>query len=183
MTVTHEPVTAGELPEMPDDGLRRELVRGEARTMAPAGNVHGRIAMNLGSLLAQYVRTNGLGVVYAAKTGFGISSNPDTVRASDAAFVRRERIEEVGGVEGYRPGAPDLAGEVASPNDTYAEVEEEVADWLRAGSRMVVVVEPRTRTVSVRTPPSEARVLLEGDTLDGRDVVPGWSLPVGDIFR
>jgi Uma2 family endonuclease len=183
MTVTHESVTAEDLLRMPDDGLRRELVRGEVRTMAPAGSVHGRIAMNLGWSLAHHVRTNGLGVVYAAETGFKLSSNPDTVRAPDVAFVSRERVDEVGEVEGYWPAAPDLAVEVVSPNDAYSEVEEKVVDWLRAGTRMVVVVEPRSRTISVRTSLAEARVLSEGDVLDGGDAVPGWSLPVAEIFR
>ncbi len=109
MTVGQRPVTAEESLRTPDDGLRRELVRGEVRTMAPAGNVHGRIAMNVSTPLDQHVRTNGLGVVFTAETGFKISGDSDTVRAPDAAFVRRERIEAVGEIEGYWPGAPDLA--------------------------------------------------------------------------
>lgn len=117
MAVTHKPVTAEELLEIPDDGLRRELIRGEVRTMAPEGNVHGRITMNVSTSLDQNVRANGLGVVFAAETGFKISTNPDTVRAPDAAFVRQERVEAVGEAEGYWPGAPELALEVVSPND------------------------------------------------------------------
>lgn len=183
MTVTHKPVTAEELLYMPDDGLRSELVRGEVRRMAPAGNVHGRIAVNVTLPLGQHVRGHNLGTVYAAETGFKIESDPDTVRAPDVAFVSRKRVEEVGEVEGFWPGAPDLAVEVVSPGDPYTEVEEKVRDWLRAGSRMVVVVDPRNRTVSVRRSPTEARVLTEGDTLDGDDVVPGWELPVADVFR
>ena len=81
MTVRQSPVTAEELLRTPDDGLRRELVRGEVRTMVPAGHAHGRIAMNIGTPLHQHVRTNGLGVVFAAETGFKTSDNPDTVRA------------------------------------------------------------------------------------------------------
>lgn len=183
MAVTHKPVTAEELFRAPDDGLRRELVRGEVRTVAPAGSAHGRIAVNVTWSLTGHVKSQDLGSVFAAETGFQISSNPDTVRAPDVAFVRRERVEAAGEIEGYWPGAPDLAVEVVSPNDRFAEVEEKVADWLAAGTRMVLVVNPRGRTVTVRTSEKEARILSEEEVLDGGDVVPGWTLPVADVFR
>ena len=182
MTVTHKPVTAEEMLLMPDDGVRRELVLGEVREMAPAGNVHARLAARFSARLFQYVEDHKLGTVYAAETGFKIASDPDTVRAPDVSFVRRERVEEVGEMEGYWPGAPDLAVEVVSPNDSYAGVEEKVAAWLGAGSRVVVVIEPRTRTVTVRSSRTEIKILTEGDMLDLGEVVPGWMISVADVF-
>jgi Uma2 family endonuclease len=176
------PVTAEELLRTPDDGLRRELVHGEVRVMTPAGHRHGRVAMGIGSRLDQHVRENGLGAVYAAETGFKIASHPDTVRAPDVAFVRRERVEEVGDAEGFWPGAPDLAVEVVSPDDSYGEVEEKVFDWLSAGCRMVVVVNPRKRTATVYRSRSDIVVLTEDESLDGGEVVPGWRIPVRQIF-
>ncbi|MDQ3303575.1 MAG: Uma2 family endonuclease [Actinomycetota bacterium] len=183
MTITQQPITAEDLLRLSGDGVRRELVRGEVRGMTPAGNVHGRVAVNLTIPLGQYVREHGLGTVYAAETGFMTSANPDTVRAPDVAFVSRERVEATGNIEGYWPGAPDLAVEVVSPNDSYTGLEEKVADWLGAGTRMVVVVEPRGRIVSVRRSVTEVEILAEGDVLDGGDVVPGWTLPVAEVFR
>ncbi|CAN5860086.1 Uma2 family endonuclease [soil metagenome] len=183
MVIAQKPVTAEELLHMPDEGDRRELVRGEVRTMAPAGNVHGKIAMSLAAKLFQYVNENDLGVVFAAETGFKLAGNPDTVRAPDVAFVSRDRAEAVGDVEGYWPGAPDLVVEVISRNDPYTEVEEKVSSWLEAGTVMVVIVNPRNKTVSVRRSEKDITVLQESDTLDGGEAVPGWSLPVHDIFR
>lgn len=183
MTIAQKPVTAEELLMMPDEDMRTELVRGEVRRMAPAGNVHGRLAVNVTIPLGQHVRENDLGIVFAAETGFKIASDPDTVRAPDVAFVSQERVEEVGEVEGFWPGAPDLAVEVVSPGDLYTEVEEKVLGWPAAGSRMVVVVDPLNRTVSVRRHQAEIQVLTERDTLDADDVVPGWELPVADVFR
>jgi Uma2 family endonuclease len=183
MAVGRRPVTAEELLRTPDDGLRRELVRGEVRTMAPAGSAHGRIAMNTSTPLDRHVRSNGLGVVFAAETGFRISENPDSVRAPDTAFVRRERVETVGEMEGYWPGAPDLAIEVISPNDRFSEVEEKVTDWLAAGARMVLIASPQGRTVTIRHSEREALILSKGETIDGGEVVPGWTLPVADVFR
>lgn len=183
MAVTHGPVTAEQLLETPDDGLRRELVRGEVRQMTPAGYQHGRIAQNVAASLHRHVHEKNLGVVLAAETGFKISANPDTVRAPDAAFVGRERVEAAGGITGYWPGAPDLAVEVVSPNDRFAEVEEKVADWLATGTRMVFIVNPQGGTVTIWTPEGGARILTEEDIVDGGDVVPGWTLPVADVFR
>ena len=140
MAVGHRPVTAEQLLRTPDDGLRRELVRGVVRTMAPAGSVHGRAAVNPAWPLAGHVKSQNLRVVYAAETGFKTSSNPDSVRAPDVAFVRRERVEAVGETEGYWPGAPDLAAEVVSPSDRFAA-------WLAAGTRMVIVVNAHGRIV------------------------------------
>jgi Uma2 family endonuclease len=182
MTIAQKPVTAEELLTMPGDGMRTELVNGEVRRMAPAGNVHGRIAVNITTPLDQYVRKNNSGVVFAAETGFRISQHPDTVRAPDVAFVRRERVEEVGEIEGFWPGAPDLAVEVVSPSDLYTEVEEKVFSWLEAGTRMVVVVDPSNRTISVRRTQAEAKVLDETGTLNGGDVVPGWEMPAAGVF-
>lgn len=175
-------VTADDLLRMPDDGLRRELVRGELRVMTPAGHWHGRVAMRIGVRLARHVEENGLGVVYAAETGFRIGTDPDTVRAPDVAFVRQERAQEVPDARGYWPGAPDLAVEVVSPEDTYGEVEEKVFDWLDAGCRMVVVVSPRKRTATIYRSRTDIVALTEGEELDGGDVAPGWRLPLRELF-
>jgi len=85
-------------------------------------------------------------------------------------------------VTGYWPGAPDLAIEVISPNDLYTEVEDKAAMWLAHGTRMVVVLNPRQRSVTVYRSLTEVRRLTIEDTLDGEDVVPGWRVPVRELF-
>jgi Uma2 family endonuclease len=174
--------TADELYRMAANGVRYELIRGELREMAPAGNEHGKVTVRLTWRLARHVETHGLGVVFAAETGFRISAAPDTVRAPDVAFVTRERLDEVGPIEGYWPGAPDLVVEVVSPNDRYTDVEEKTTDWLGAGTRMVLVVNPRKRIVTVYRSLTQITILTESDLLSGDDIVPGWQVRVGDIF-
>ena len=115
-TLTKENMTADELLRLPSDGYRYELVQGVLKKMAPAGEQHGELAMALGWRLAQFVSERGLGKVYAAETGFKLCSDPDTVRAPDAAFVSRARMGAPP-ARGYRGGPPDLAVEVVSPND------------------------------------------------------------------
>ncbi len=176
------PVTADELLRMPDRGFRRELVRGVVRERPFMGAIEGRLAATIGLALLEHVQRYGLGVGYAAGTGFRLACDPDTVRAPTIAFLNRERAGAVEDVEGYLPGAPDLAVEVVSSDDLRETLEERVRDWLDAGTRMVVVADPWSRRVTVRRSRDDIRVLGEGDVLDGGDVVPGWTLPVKSLF-
>ena len=184
MSTQTKPVTAEKLLEMPDDGTRRELVRGGLKKMAPAGNRHGYVAGEVFGELRSYVKANELGRTYAAETGFKIASNPDTVLAPDAAFLSYERLGETGEVGGYWPGAPDLVVEVVSPNDRHSEVLDKVLSWLEAGCRMVLVADPERRTITVYRSREDIRILTSaaGDVVDGADIVPGWRLPVAEIF-
>lgn len=182
MSTTVDPMTAEDLLRMPDDGFRYELVKGELRKMAPSGHEHGRVTINVSWRLAQHVETHNLGAVYAAETGFMISTNPDTVRAPDVAFVRRERLAEVKKAEGYWPGAPDLAVEVISPGDTYTEVEEKAIEWLEAGALMVLALDPRKRTVTSFRSLTNIAILNEASILDFDDIVPGFKVSVKAIF-
>ncbi|HEX6912225.1 MAG TPA: Uma2 family endonuclease [Longimicrobium sp.] len=177
-----QPVTADELLAMPDDGLRRELIEGEVHVTPPPGEEHGAVAAEILVSLGSHVRAQGLGRVFAAETGYRVGSDPDTVMAPDAAFVSRERIEQVGISKGYRAGPPDLAVEVVSPSDSFADVEAKVARWLAAGCRMVVVVNPARRAATVYRSRDDIVLLAEGDVLDGGDVVPGWRLPLRELF-
>lgn len=174
--------SADELLALPDDGFRYELVRGELKRMSPTGHEHGIVVMQIAAPLHRHVQESQLGVVYAAETGFLLSKDPDTVRAPDAAFVRRERIEAAGSVRGYWAGAPDLAIEVVSPGDHVGEVEEKVAEWINAGTRMVWVVSPKLRTVTIYRSLTDISILTERDNLLGDDVVPGFRILVADIF-
>ena len=182
MAIKEKLYTAEELLRLPDDGTRRELVGGKLREMAPAGNEHGYLALRIASRLERHVDANGLGRTYTAETGFKIASDPDTVRAPDAAFVSRDRLEKVGPVAGFWPGAPDLVVEVVSPGDTHAEVVEKSLAWLDAGCRMVLVVEPGRKVVTVYRSREDIHILTGDEVVDGADVVPGWRLPVAEIF-
>ena len=170
--------TAEELINLPSGESRYELVDGELITGSLFGAEHGDVAAEIGARLHAHVWERRLGKTYAAETGFLISRDPDTVRAPDASFVRADRVVRV---RTYFPGAPDLAVEVLSPNDRASEVEAKVRQWLQSGTRMVMVVDPETRTATVHTPAATSR-LSSGDTLDGGDVVPGLRLPLAEIF-
>jgi Uma2 family endonuclease len=176
------PMTAADLLAISDDGQRYELIDGEIRTMSPAGNKHGKIAMALGFRLAAFVQEHGLGAVYAAETGFLIQQNPDTVRAPDVAFISQERLDEVGPVEGYWPGAPDIVAEVVSPTDRFSDVEQKALHWLRAGSQIVWVVDPAQTHVTEYLSAVDIRILGSDETLTAPQILPGWEVNIAELF-
>ena len=176
-------MTADELLVMPDDGSIYELIKGELiKVSPPPGYEHGLVTMNIAGPLYAHVEANNLGKVCAAETGFQSHRNPDTVRAADVAFIRRERIEQAGPVKGYWIGAPDLAVEVLSPSDTVAGIEGKVEQWLKAGTALVWVVSPKLHTVTAYRSLLDVVALTEQDALDGGEVVPGFTIPVASVF-
>jgi len=178
-----QPRTAEELFRMPDDGFRHELVKGELRTMTPAGSKHGSLVIKLASLLLQHVETHALGEVFGPDTGFKIADSPDTVRAPDIAFVRQERIPSGELTEKFWPGAPDLAVEVISPTDTLYELDEKIEEYMASGVTLVWVVNPKKRTVTAYRPGASPEVLSENDQLDGRPLLPTFQYPVAKLFE
>jgi Uma2 family endonuclease len=182
MSISTPPITAEQLFDMPNDGLRCELVQGEIVHMNPAGGEHGAIILELSGRLWQHVRAANLGRLFGAETGFILQRNPDTVRAPDIAFVRAARIAETGIPESFFPEPPALAVEVVSPNERPKEVAAKVDDWLLHGTVLVWVVDPRPRTVAIYRSNAGTHVLGEHDTLEAPDLLPGFRLSVAEIF-
>jgi Uma2 family endonuclease len=175
--------TADELFRLPVDGFRYELLQGEVQRMSPTGLQHGMIAGEVGRLLANFVRAHRLGTVLAAETGFLLATDPDTVRAPDVAFLAAGRTDLAHPAAGYFAGAPDLAVEVLSPSDSAAEVEAKVQDFLAAGTRLVWVVNPKTRTVTAFRSKTDIQILGSADLLEGAPVLAGFAVRVAELFE
>jgi len=182
MTTVDRPITtADELLRADDTAGRSELIRGNLIMMTPAGANHGQIAIAIGSQIYQFVAAHDLGRTFAAETGFKLESNPDTVRAADAAFVSRARLP-AGPITGFFPGAPDLAVEVLSPDDTMSYIQDKVQQYLDHGTRQVWVADPANRTLTVYTPDHQARVYQSSETVPGDEMLPGFELPLTQVF-
>lgn len=174
-------VTAGELLHLNLPNKRTELVRGALIVREPPGGVHGSVAARLLVAVGAFAQGKDLGSVFAAETGFVLFTNPDTVRAPDVAFIRRDRVPAPL-PKGYLRIPPDLAVEVLSPGDRASEVKEKVADWIEAGTKLVWVIDPRKRTAHVhRSNGSDTNIAVDG-LLDGEDVVPGFTLGLSTLF-
>jgi Uma2 family endonuclease len=175
-------MTAEELERLPAGDNRYELVQGELVPMSPVNLVHVRTVMNVLVPLRTFVAEHRLGIV-GPEGGFVLFREPDTVLAPDIAFDRAERWP-TGEAEkhfGYFP--PDLAVEVRSPSESMRSLLAKDQMYLDAGVRLVWLVDPESPTVIVLVPDADPQTLTEGDVLDGGDVVPGFRLPVADVFR
>lgn len=173
-------MTARQLLDMPDLG-RCELVRGELVTTSFAGYEHGDVAAWILGCLFLFVRQNRLGTVTAAETGFQIGREPDTVRAPDVGFICADRVPRER-TRGFFLGPPDLAVEVVSPSDRAGELLTKVQDWLAAGCRVVWVADPSSQTISIHRCSRETALLTIADELTDDAILPGFRLPVADVF-
>ncbi len=159
-----------------------ELVKGVPVEMSPTGRAHGLIALMLGAMILAFVQEHDLGETYGAETGFRLSDDPPTVRALDVSFITRIRAASQA-ADSYISGPPDLAVEIVSPGDRAGDIQAKINDYLDAGTRLIWVIYPQTRMITVYTPgTSTAHLLREGDTLTGGDVLPGFSVPVANVF-
>lgn len=176
-------VTAEDLLRPPYSSIRCELVDGEVIEMTPTGESHGVVSLALGEAIRAHVRSRKLGRAYGAETGFRLSRNPDTVLAPDVAFVAAQRLPTGRPSRAFLQIAPDLVVEVVSPSDSAAEIQRRVEQWLDAGLRLVWVAYPDTESIAVFPVGSTFARLKIDDTLDGSDVLPGFSVPLRELFE
>ena len=155
-----------------------EYAKGELIPMSPATRRHGKISVSIIRYLDRYVYENGLGEVYTAETTFQVG---ERVMKPDVAFVSTACLE-VDEDKGF-PIPPDLAIEVVSPTDVHSRVVRKAFDYLNAGTRLVWVLDPVSKTVTVYRSESDIEILMHEATLTGEDVVPGFACPVGQLFE
>jgi Uma2 family endonuclease len=164
------------------DESRTGLVGGSRLLEPPAGGEHGTLAAALIVAIGNFVSRHGLGVVCGSDTGFILAVDPPTVRAPDVAFVAQARCLPEGVPRRYWPLAPDLAVEIVSASNTAEQLQDKVADYVGAGTRLIWLVYPRTRSAIVYRAEKTAILIEESDFLDGGEVLPGFRLPLSEIF-
>lgn len=182
-TATKERIyTLSEYERLPEeDGHRVELVEGRLVREPRPNAEHSWLTTKLSALILAYTEKNGLGLTLA-EPGFLLSDDPPTVRGPDIAFISRGNLPARGFPRTFWRVPPDLAVEVVSPSNTRAEIREKVLEYLSAGTRLVWVVDPRTRSVTAYRSRTDVRVLTGSDSLGGYDVLPGFRLRVSDLF-
>ena len=175
-------MTAEELCHLPDDGNRHELIDGVLTTMPPAGFEHGYVEVNVAVHVAQFVKQHQLGQVVGGETGFFLGRGPDTVLAPDVAFVSTARLPAPDQRARFADVVPDLVVEIVSPSDRPGEVTEKALRWVEAGVGLTWVVHPERRMVAVYEPGGVVHLVHEDEELDGGEVLPGFRLPVVELF-
>lgn len=186
-TITVDPgdlLTVDEYALLPDEpGGRTELVDGKVVKMPLASYEHGRIVFRLVTLIGAYLLARDLGEGTTEQSGYDVGKgHRAVVRAPDVAYMSKERAAQARGVR-YSRLAPDLAVEVVSPSQND---EDEMASrarmWLDFGVRMLWVIWPDEKQVDVWRPDAEKQRLSVQGTLEGQDILPGFTLPVAKLF-
>lgn len=178
---TSDLMTAAELERLHLPNKSTELVRGRLIVREPPGTYHGLVSARLTHALGSFVFPRHLGFVFGQDTGFKIESNPDTVRAPDAAFATKERASSIQ-QRGYAVFAPELVAEVVSPDDRPGELLAKVAQWIDAGARLVWVIDPMRGVAHVYSADGSLRIVPETGVLNGEDVLPGFTCPLAEIL-
>lgn len=178
-------MTAEELLRFPNPYVRKysELVRGVMEVHEPSSFDPSAVASRIMTTVGSYVFSHELGEVTGEAGGYILARNPDTVRAPDIAFVRRERLSEENLTPGFFAGAPDLAIEVISPSDNRKRLLAKVEEYLAAGTSLVWVFDMWARTVTVYRPSEPPFVVRDGGSVDGGAVIPGFRLELATIWR
>jgi Uma2 family endonuclease len=176
--------TEAEWQALPEDGCIHELVDGEHVVSPKDVPSHGDVCTRLSAALLAFAETRRLGAVWDSNTGFRM--NNSNVRAPDVSFVSRARLKE----QEYRrwtrrvfPGAPDLAVEILSPNNTREEMDGRLKDYFSSGTRLAWIVDPEAQQLEACHSLTERRWAGSGGFLDGEDLLPGFRYPIADLFK
>jgi Uma2 family endonuclease len=168
--------------ELPSGPVLYELDNGRLIIMPPPGDTHGAVESNLTTGLKIQGEWRGLGKVRCGEVGVILWRDPDRVVGADAVFISSTSLPLRLSSEGYLETIPDLALEVRSKNDTQPEIDRKVADYHIAGVRVVWVADPDTKTVTAYRPGQQPQVFSIHDTLTIEDVIPGFQMPVQQVF-
>jgi len=174
--------TDEEFMALSKDGHRYELINGDAIDMGNSGMEHGEYGAFLAGMLSIYARQNRLGVVCDSSTAFTLKHG--NRRSPDVSFVSRQRLIGLKRLpKGYFQGSPDLAVEIFSPSNTIEEIHAKIVEYFDNDTRLVWVIHPDEKYVLVYHTPEPDRLLRTGEQLEGEAVVPGFSMPVSELFE
>jgi Uma2 family endonuclease len=183
--------TDEELLALPKDGSKYEVVDGELVKMSPAGSPHERIILNLAGLLVPYVKAHDLGDVFGSNQMYvlPLGGTKSRKRSPDLSFVAKGRMTPAGVLvrdATFPEVAPDLAVEVISPTERPSVYLGKVADYQKAGVKLLWVIDPQHREATIYCPLSDAGdpILIGADgVLDGLEVIPGFRCVLGELFE
>jgi Uma2 family endonuclease len=174
--------TDEEFMSLPDDGNRYEVVDGELIVMANSGMEHGHLAQLLGYFLTGFVLTHKLGVTCDSSTAFKMKEG--NKRSPDLSFIAKDRLQGLKRLpKGFFEGSPDLAIEIISPNNTFEEIHNKLVEYFENGTRLSWVINPDEESVLVYRSPKPTRLLKLEDNLDGEEILPGFTLPLSQLFQ
>ena len=172
--------TDEELMALPKDGHKHELIDGEI-IMSPTGYRHEDVAAAVLMAMRLYARQHKLGSVCGSSLGcWMISGN---LLSPDVSFIHKARVPRgQEAVKRYFQGAPDLVVEILSPWDRSVRTHDKLVEYFDSGARLAWVIDPDARTALVYHGAQAGILIGANDALDGEDVLPGFRLPLTELF-
>jgi Uma2 family endonuclease len=177
-------LTSDQFSALPDEfdkngnRIRQELISGELVEMPPSFELHNVVKRNIVKALIAYELANPeLAIAVVSEMAFVVTDHDTFV--PDACVIRDGRLNPRN--QKYTPGAPELAIEVVSPNDTAAHLKSKVDVYLQAGAKTVWVIYPGARSVMIYSGQSLRE--LRGDQMIDDPLLPGFSVPVSAFFE
>ncbi len=179
MATTQTLLTFEEFAALPEEeGVFRELDEGAVIEMPQASVPHGRVQANTAASLLAWL---GKRTAYQVSLNVSFLLAPHTVRIPDVCLMRTSSYESMEDVRGALRGAPDLAVEVISPSNSARDMDRKVEQYLRAGAQAVWLLYGDTRHVIAHRP-GEIRKYESGQVLEEPGLLPGFSVPVDELF-
>jgi Uma2 family endonuclease len=172
-------ITGDELARMPEHELT-ELIDGRIVTLSPTNSEHGRLEANISRALGNHVSAQKLGCVLVGEVGIFTRWNPDRVRGADVVFISHEQYDRRTKTRGFLDVTPELVVEILSPE--RPDTEQKVVEYLEIGVRLVLVVDPDARTIAAHRPNGGVNRFAEPDAVPCEDVLPGFRVPVVEVF-
>jgi Uma2 family endonuclease len=189
MTLADPPtrlMTTEELLAMPDDGIERWLIRGELREggVTRRNYRHSAYVIEFGFVLLSWLRANRHvgGRVVGGEAGFQLTDNPDSTCGIDVAYISKALADAT--PEGSRliRGVPVLAIEILSPSDDQEAIQEKIDEYLRAGVKLVWIVEPVHKTITVYRPDAAPALFNLNDEISAEPHMPAFKARVAELF-
>lgn len=174
-------LTAEEFAKLPSDGKKYELVKGVQVEVCRPTIAHGFVQAKIARFVGNFLDEHPLGIV-TTESGYITARNPDSLRGPDVAFISNEKRGKQD-AEGYGTVAPDLVVKIASDSDTAKALQSKVEEYLAGGTRLLWLFYPWNRTVAIHRQGKLPVTVGVNDVLDGEDVLPGFKLPVSDVFK
>jgi Uma2 family endonuclease len=150
--------------------------------MAPPGDVHGAAQSLIATYLTMHGEFKGHGKV-RTEVGIVLWRNPDRVVSADVAFIAKKSLPLRVAREGYLETIPELIVEIRSRNDSLPYMQRKVEHYLKAGVEVVWMVDPPAKSVTIHQNARDPMTLGIADSLQAGELIPGFSLPVADVFR
>ncbi|MGH7213960.1 MAG: Uma2 family endonuclease [Tepidisphaeraceae bacterium] len=180
------PMTTDQMLALPDNGTMRELIRGHLKEtdMTRRGRKHTRTATNVAELLRGWLKTQPepRGEVLTGEAGFVLRRDPDTTVGIDLAYISAQAAQANPDDVFLIEGAPVLAVEILSPSDQQEDILDKVREYVRNGVKVVWVIEPVFKTVTVYRPDAPPALFNEEQNLDGGAHLPGFRTGVAEFF-